>query len=640
VLEAKAESEQLAARLKQFPHARAEGSGLTLLNLVVTEARPGLGGKFILDLMKRNRDQAFPWNRLKVGSPVLLSTMKEKVQQSWQAVVCGRFDHSIQIACNELPEVDDHLRIDLSSDEMTLKRQLGTLNAMKIATGRAAKLREVLLGTAPARFSERRLNSSPNQAIIDKANELGNDLLRPLNPSQQRALKLALSAEDIAIIHGPPGTGKTTTVVEVIRQAIARGDKVLAMAPSNTAVDNLLEKLIEHDVDAVRLGHPARVLPHLRTHSLDLMLENDDSMEVVRDMIREAEGLFQKADRFTRSRPPAGAKRDMRATARQLKSDARKVERQIIENILDRCHVICATLSGDLQLVGDRFFDLAIVDEACQSTEPGCWIPVLRSERLILAGDHCQLPPTVVSDDAARQGLGLSMMQRLVEAADKHAHPITAMLETQYRMHASIAGFSSQYFYDGRLVADDSVKSHRLCDLPNVNETEFTAQPVTFIDTAGSGFEEEIEEDGLSKLNLGEANLVMHQLGEILESGVGPEQIAVIAPYAAQVRLLRRLSQENSALPQLEKVEIDTVDGFQGREKEVVVISLVRSNALGEIGFLGDTRRMNVAITRARRKLIVIGDSATLAHHEFFKQLLDYFESIAAYHSVWEYGLI
>jgi predicted DNA helicase len=441
-------------------------------------------------------------------------------------------------------------------------------------------------------------------------------------------VRLALSARDLAVIHGPPGTGKTTTVVELIRQTVARGERVLACAPSNLGVDNMFERLLAAGVRAVRLGHPARVLPALRQNTLDLMVEEHPDIRLARRLVKEAFALRNKADRYTRARPPPGAKREMRAEARALLDDARRLEAQVVAHVLDHASVLLATTTGiDSEILGQRMFDLAVIDEACQSTEPGCWIPLLRCHRLVLAGDHFQLPPTVLSIPAKKEGFDVSLQERMVAM---HGGAISRMLQVQYRMHAAIMEFSSQDFYEGRLIAHESVRNHLLPDLPGIAATPLTATPVHFFDTAGAGWDEELEPDGESRRNRGEAQFVVDRVKELLAAGISPRAIGVITPYAAQVRLLREMLA-------IEGLEIDSVDGFQGREKEAIVISLVRSNTQGEIGFLADERRMNVALTRARRKLIVIGDSATIGAHEFYLRLLESIDGIEAHHSVWEY---
>jgi predicted DNA helicase len=271
-------------------------------------------------------------------------------------------------------------------------------------------------------------------------------------------------------------------------------------------------------------------------------------------------------------------------------------------------------------------FDLAVIDEACQSTEPACLIPWLWSDRIVLAGDHCQLPPTVISREAAAAGFEESLFERLLAV---HGESISRRLTVQYRMHESIMEFSSAEFYDAELEAHESVRRHLLTDMSDIEQQPLTAMPIEFIDTAGASYDEEIEPDGESRRNPREAALVVHKVQQLMECGVAAEAIGVIAPYAAQVRHLREL------LP-IAGLEIDSVDGFQGREKEAIVITLVRSNDRGEIGFLRDVRRMNVALTRARRKLLVIGDSATLASDAFYARLIEYFEAAGAYRSVWE----
>ncbi|MCA9200021.1 MAG: AAA family ATPase, partial [Planctomycetales bacterium] len=453
-----------------------------------------------------------------------------------------------------------------------------------------------------------------------------------LNESQQSAIQRCMGAQDLAIIHGPPGTGKTTTVIELIRQLVVREQTVLACAPSNHAVDNLMERLIACGVKAVRLGHPARVLPAVRQHTLDLMVREHENLTLAKKLIKDAMALHRQADRFTRAKPKPGQRRELRTEAKELFADARRLERQAVQQILDRAEVVCATTSLDVQVLGDRMYDCLIIDEACQSTEAACWPPLTRAHKLILAGDHCQLPPTVVSSVAAKQGLGISLQERLVEA---YGDNITSLLNVQYRMHQDIMTFSSQQFYKDQLVADASVAEHTLLDLPQI-DAGIDARAIEFYDTAGADFVEEVEADGESRFNRREAKFLIWKLERLIMAGVTPDQIAVIAPYAAQVRLLRSWADEQ---PLGTTLEIDSVDGFQGREKEVVLFSLVRSNPQGDIGFLKDLRRTNVAMTRAKRKLILIGDSATLAGHEFYARLIEYVQEIGAYHSVWEEDL-
>lgn len=650
-LESKAEIERLAERRRNRSLADAEKTGETLIDLVVVDEAPTLGQRTLVTFHKRNQTQQLPWNRLRVGSPVVVSEQLERDQDSLSGVVSQLNRDTIQVAMAEVPE-GNRFRIDLSADEVTRQRQLRAIMTAKDSRGRLGRLRAILMGEAEPSFSA--IQSCEFQTH--------------LNPVQQAAVQFALSAHDVAIIHGPPGTGKTTTVVELIIQAIKRGDKVLAVAPSNTAVDNLLERLVAAKQQVVRLGHPARVAESLRNHSLDGLVESHENTPIIRQMIRDAEAIYRKSDKWTRAKRTRGEKQEMRADAKMLLKEARQLEQYAIESILNRANVICATTSFHEELIGDRWFDLIVIDEACQSTEPGCWIPLIHGDKVVLAGDHFQLPPTVLSEEAARKGFSKSMMERLMEV---YGDDISRLLTIQYRMHESIMDFSSERFYKGQLEAHPSVARHLLSELPGVQASPLTQTPVQFIDTAGAGFEDELEPDGYSKLNQGEAHLVTRIVNELLASGLIARDIAVIAPYSAQVRLLRSMIQQaasdskdgsgmntkndfqktstTSVAIQIDDsgimrnmlpepgIEIDTVDGFQGREKEAIVISLVVSNNRQEIGFLSDTRRINVALTRARRKLIVIGDSSTLGGNEFYDFFLKSMERLNAYQTIWDW---
>lgn len=615
-LESEAEAEQMLERIQRLSPQDAERTGKALTRLVIRGQEFALGGRILLTLGKRGAGSLLPWNRLTVGTPVLLFEEQSAGSDRWRGIVCARDDRSLQVAFDRPPEpVQDRpsFRLDLAYDEVAHRRQRAALEeACSAQSGRLAELRGVLLADWPPVFR----SPEPIQPLNPR-----------LNASQREAVEFALSAEDVAIIHGPPGTGKTTTVVEVIRQAIQRGLRVLACAPSNLGVDNLLERLVEADEQALRLGHPARVLPALQEHTLDLLVDAHPDVRQARKMIRDARDLRNRISKPKRARPSRSAQQKMREEARRLLADARRLESRAVTRVLDSATVICATLTGlDEALLGNRNFDLAVIDEAAQATEPACWIPLPRCERLVLAGDHCQLPPTIVSLEAAQEGLGISLMERLI---DEHGPEIARLLKVQYRMHEAIMGLSSAEFYGGALVADGSVRSHVLRDLPGIASEALTNAPLEFIDTAGAGYEEQLEPDGRSRLNPQEAELVVREIRALLDAGIAPQHVAVISPYAAQVRWLR----DRLDTPGL---DVDTVDGFQGREKEAVVISLVRSNPQGTIGFLADIRRMNVALTRARRKLVMIGDSATISHHSFYQRLLGYFEQRGGYRTVWD----
>jgi ATP-dependent RNA/DNA helicase IGHMBP2 len=620
-LEAEAEKQQMLAELERRSPQEAEASGTSLINLVIREEGAGLGGRILLTLAKRTQGQELPWTRLGVGAPVILSEdgsdePRRSDRAGWRGVVSRLQKDSIQVAFPQWPEAADGaavFRLDRSTDEVSRNRQRQALERVQ-TTGnhRLVALRDILLGIS--------------QPLYDRG-ELYEPLNSALNEAQQEAVRFALTAEDLAVIHGPPGTGKTTTVVELIRQITRRGQTVLACAPSNLAVDNMLERLIAAGENVLRLGHPARVLPELRAHTLDLMVENHPDVRISQKLAREAYALFDQAGKHTRARPDPGARQAMREEAKELLAESRKIIDQVTERLLDRAQVLCATNTGlDREFLGGRRYDWCVMDEASQTTEPAAWIPLLRSERLVLAGDPFQLPPTVISPEAAAEGFNASLLERLMGI---YGDSVSRLLTVQYRMHEDIMQFSSDEFYKGSLLAHETVEGHLLEDLPGVESTALTSSAVDFIDTAGASYDEEMEPDGESRLNTQEAALVLRKVRALLEAGLRPAQMAVITPYAAQARWLREQIR-------LAELEIDTVDGFQGREKECVIVSLVRSNQEGEIGFLADIRRMNVALTRARRKLIIIGDSATITNHRFYRRMVEHFEEIGAYHSVWE----
>ncbi|MCB8923868.1 MAG: AAA family ATPase [Ardenticatenaceae bacterium] len=608
-LEADAEQQQFHTN----PQAQSE---YALTRLVIRSEDMGLGGRILLQLAPRNEQAPLPFSRLSTGSPIMLVEEGESQPQSWRGVISRLSSKRCEIALNQSPEsAASTFRITLANDEIARQRMERALTRVEAARGnRTAVLRDIILGEQPATYANGRIPA--NTAAYTSH----------LNPSQQEAVRHALSAEDIAIIHGPPGTGKTTTVAALICTAVARGDRILACAPSNLAVDNLAEQLAAAGVPLARIGHPARILPELQAHTLDALVERQESYRQAKKLRKQAFGLRDQAGKFRRARPAPGEKQALRTEAAQMLDEARQLEAQAIELALDGASVILSTLTAvDSAILGQRQFDLCVIDEAGQSTEPAVWIPVTRSDRLVLAGDHQQLPPTIVSPQAQEQGFGISLLERLMR---RDGALLARRLDVQYRMNEQIMNFSSAVFYDGDLQADASVQGHLLCDLPGVVRNDLTATAVTFIDTAGAGYDDSQPADSDSRHNLEEAALAARKAQQLLDANVSADSIAIITPYSAQVQRLREL------LP--DEVRVGTVDGFQGREMEAIIISLVRSNREGRVGFLAETRRINVALTRARRKLIVIGDSATIASDPFYGRLLDYFDTIGAYHSVWE----
>jgi predicted DNA helicase len=386
------------------------------------------------------------------------------------------------------------------------------------------------------------------------------------------------------------------------------------------------------------VGNPARVSEDMLQHTVDVKVQADRNFHLIKQLRKQADEFNRMARRYKRHF--GKAERDQRklilAEARKLSQEANNTEKYITDAIFDKAQVITCTLVGAAnRMLGNKTFQTIFIDEAAQALEPATWIPILRASRVVFAGDHCQLPPTIKSQQAEKGGLGLTLFEKSIarQQAD-------VMLNVQYRMHEQIMNFSNQQFYKGQLHADASVK-HR-----TLGTDEWLAQPLTFIDTAGCGYEEKFNPENQSVSNMEEANLLLKHFHSLIShiQTVAPSvlqrsfQVGIISPYRAQVDYLQEHILSYPLLAELKKsVSIGTVDGFQGQEREVIYISMVRSNERGEIGFLHDIRRMNVALTRAKMKLVVIGDSATLSHHPFYQSFLDYIEQVNAYKSAWEY---
>jgi ATP-dependent RNA/DNA helicase IGHMBP2 len=450
-----------------------------------------------------------------------------------------------------------------------------------------------------------------------------------LNHSQCQAVHKVLTASHVAIIHGPPGTGKTTTLVQAIRAlANSKPKPILVVAPSNTAVDLLTEKLHEAGLRVVRIGNPSRISEKLMALTLDGQLLNHPDTANTKKLKKQAAEYKNMAHKYKRSF--GKAERDQRKAlfdeAHKIMQEVQKAEEYKTNNILDHAQVITATLVGSNHYTVQQLDYLAVViDEAAQALEPACFIPILKAPKLILAGDHQQLPPTIKSQQAAQQGLAHTLFEKLCSS---QAQALT-MLATQYRMHSQIMGFASEQFYQGQLQAHPSVANRKL--------STADSSPVLFIDTAGTGYDE--TPNGTSCTNEQEAQLLISYMGSYLASHSIPvhTSVAVISPYKKQVEYLQ---QSISTMPHYEQrkaaISVNTIDSFQGQERDLVAISLVRSNPQGDIGFLADIRRMNVAMTRARAKLIVIGNSATLGQSAFYSQFIQYCEQNQGYLSAWE----
>ena len=455
-----------------------------------------------------------------------------------------------------------------------------------------------------------------------------------LNTTQQAAVDKIIAANDLAIVHGPPGTGKTTTLVQAIKALIKRdGQKVLVVAPSNTAVDLLSEKLADEGLNVLRVGNPARVSERLMALTLDSKMAEHSAMKEIKKLKKQASEFKNMAHKYKRNF--GKAEREQRKAlfdeAYRIMKDVGNTEQYIIDDLVGKAQVIAATLVGaNHYTVRSLKYHTVVIDEAGQALEPACWIPIIKGQKVILAGDHCQLPPTIKSAEAARAGLATTLFEKCVAL-----YPgCVTLLETQYRMHETIMQYPSGVFYGNRLVAHGSVADHRL--FPD-------DAPLLFIDTAGAGYDERMEQKSIS--NPEEAAFLFRHLGmlvteldETSKPGNFPS-IAVISPYKEQIYVLKELLQHSPALlAHGSSISVNTIDSFQGQERDIVYISMTRSNAEGNIGFLSDIRRMNVAMTRARKKLVVIGDSATLSRLPFYAGFIAHAEKLDAYKSVWEYA--
>jgi ATP-dependent RNA/DNA helicase IGHMBP2 len=621
--ERNADLEQYKQKVMLLPLSRKTKEGKSWYPVKLRRHYIGTGERLIIEIERtQHLNQAHVFQSGKVVN-VFCNARNTPEKEHVGGVINYVRDNTMVITLNsdDLPDwMDDPLLgVDVMFDEMTYREmEFALKEVIKADTSRVAELREILLGyRLPA-------TSRPLPVTGDR------QLVTALNISQQEALQKIVSSEDVAIIHGPPGTGKTTTLVEAIKVTVREEKQVLVTAPSNAAVDLLVDKLSEAGLNVLRIGHPARVTEQTLSKTLDVRIAMHEHFRELRNMRRRMEQLKDMAFKYKREfgYSERQQRKLLMQEAKALKADADVLEFYIVNDLLQTSEIIACTLVGASHptLRGKRY-KTVFIDEAAQALEPACWIPILRAERVVLAGDHHQLPPTVKSFEAGKAGLSKTLFEKCIQH-----HPQTAvMLQTQYRMHEDIMRFSATYFYENKLLADASVASALL---------EPGMSPFDFIDTAGCGFTEAQDPETLSRYNEEEAQFLIRQVEKLILH-VGVDQwnfsIGIITPYSAQVERLIKLAEQSEELSTLASfITINTVDAFQGQERDVIAISLVRSNEKSEVGFLGDIRRVNVAMTRARKKLIMVGDSATLGSHPFYLELLAYVQEKGFYKSAYE----
>lgn len=628
------QAEDLAEYQRQVletPLKERQRRGSSWYPVRLAQTRIGTGGKFVLEL-ERNLEFNQPHQFQSGASAALFwnAPAGQKTQQLPGIVVsvdASRME--LQVQAEDLPDWIDERQIgvDLLFDENSYREMKSALEKVRTAKegSRLQQIRDALLG-----YSEGQLSKGV------PAFESG-----LLNESQNEAIRRMLLARDVFAIHGPPGTGKTTTLVEAVKAALPEAGQVLVCAPSNAAADLLTERLAAAGVRVLRIGNPARISEEILPYTVDHLIgHHADAKEIKRlrklawELKRMAYAYKKYYDRSEREQKQAMLK-EARAILKQI-SD---MEKYVLDGAKDKTQAFVATLVGAASpFLRDKTFRLVLIDEAGQALEPATWIPILRAEKVVLAGDHCQLPPTVKSKEAARGGLETTLMEKFVQRSGPE---VVSLLRTQYRMHQQIMEFSSRYFYKGQLEAHASVAGWGIRRADGKTE-----EPVLFIDTAGTGFEEKFHAESVGLSNPGEARLLLSHLEswwkEAFPAGTQPTKIldiCLISPYREQVENLRKgLGELQSLCRSAARIRVGTVDGFQGQEADLVYISLVRSNDKKEIGFLRDIRRMNVAMTRARKRLVMLGDSATLANHPFYQGLLSYMEKEARYASAWEFN--
>ncbi len=651
-LEREEEMRRHEKEIRNYRPEEREARGRAILHLRGRDEGTAFGNKPLVKFLRQRRGEELPDTEISVGDLVMISRKNPLGANNPTGTVAEKTRYSISVVFDQEPPsfvYGKGLRLDLYVNDITFQRMLEALGKIKKGREWLEEKRDKLLGIESPEW----VNKKPQIDWVNKS----------LNNSQKDSIIKALKAGDFFLIQGPPGTGKTMTAIEIINQAVKQNQSVLAAADSNIAVDNLVERLANSGTGVLRVGHPLRVTPLLREHTLDYRVLDHPDYKTAQDLRVSVQELLDKQDSLTH---PSGRWRrgmsnsQIRKYASQNRasrgvplkkikemadwlniqdkvddyfSKINRLEDKAVEELVKNADVICTTNStAGSELMAKFRFDLVVIDEATQSTEPAALIPLLKGDRAVLIGDHKQLPPTVLNQKAEKNGLSISLFERLYQL---HGKEFWSLLEVQYRMHDMIMNFSNQQFYDGRLKSSPAVSGHTLADLginPEdkgsfIDKALASHSPFVFLDTTNMGADERSLPGSNSYDNSVEAEIVLDIVDEAVCLGLTPAQIAVITPYKDQVDLLSRRNK-------LENLEINTVDGFQGREKEMVILSLVRSNSTKKIGFLRDLRRINVALTRAKRKLVLIGDSNTITCHQMYENLIRYVKDKGLYYKL------
>ncbi|MCB0663669.1 MAG: AAA family ATPase [Saprospiraceae bacterium] len=615
-LEKQEDYEQFRKMVESLSMQERKEEGYTWMPVKVIKSGYTIGEKAFV-IVERTT-QLNKRHQFRSGMPVRFYTLyanAEKPECNGVINYVERNKMKIVLNVKDLPEWihQDQIGVDMLFDGRTYVEMESALKAtINAKDNRLSELREILYGKMPALFDD--FKQAP---IIDG-----------LNGSQQQAVQNIFSARDVAIVHGPPGTGKTTTLVKAIHLICQHENQVLVTAPSNTAADVLTERLSDAGLSVLRIGHISRVDESIVSHTLEAQIaQHPDSKHIKKVKIEAAEARRQ-AHKFKR-KFDADARQERNhwyQQARELSAWVNQLEDRLVELVIDSAQVIVCTLVGVTnRVLKHREFKTVFIDEAAQALEPAVWIAIGKAKRVIMAGDPFQLPPTVKSYKAARGGLGKTLIEKCLENQER-----VSLLTIQYRMHQAIMGFSNAYFYGGALTAHEGVQFHSLY--------EEQLSPVIFIDTAGCGFDEKVNAEAQSRYNPEEFMIVcehLYQLKENILPEMSPE-IALISPYREQVIHMQTIISDDKKLDDL-PLQINTIDGFQGQERDVIYISLVRSNTKAEIGFLSDYRRMNVAMTRAKKLLVVVGDSGTIGVDPFYSAFLEYVEKEGLYETAWSY---